>query len=244
MPRPDRQIEIVCHKGANEYAPENTYVASQLCLDWGMDYVEVDVNLSKDGVHYLLHGPDIDQTTDGSGPFRALTSAAIDRLDAGSWFDPRFAGEQVPRLEPFLAWIKGKAKVFLDVKAANLEQLIHTIYRMGLERECFFWFGQPDMAHQFRQLDRQLLLKVNVSNVTDLREAVDLYQANIVEVRLKDMSAALHSACRRFGLKLMIYQPEKDVEAFRRIIEWDVDLVNLNHGDLFAALLAEQTDRR
>jgi glycerophosphoryl diester phosphodiesterase len=242
MPRPARPIEIVCHKGANEYAPENTYAAAQLCLDWGMDYVEIDVNLSKDEVHYLLHGPDVDQTTGGSGPFCELTSAEIDRLDAGSWFGPRFAGERVPRLEPFLRWIKGRAGVFLDVKAANLEQLIQTIYRIGLEADCFFWFGKPDMTLRFRELDERLSLKVNVKSVSDVIEAVEVYRANIVEVQLKDMSADLRAACRQNGLKLMIYHPEKDAEAFRRIIDWDVDLINLNHGDLFARLLAERAD--
>jgi hypothetical protein len=37
----NRKVEIVCHRGANEYAPENTYASAQLCIDWGMDYVEI-----------------------------------------------------------------------------------------------------------------------------------------------------------------------------------------------------------
>ncbi|HXF60497.1 MAG TPA: glycerophosphodiester phosphodiesterase family protein, partial [Caldilineaceae bacterium] len=128
-----KRIEIVCHKGANEYAPENTYAAAQRCIEWGVDYVEIDVNLSKDGVHYILHGPSVEETTNGSGNIQELTSAEIDALDAGSWFDARFAGERVPRLEPFLRWIKGKAKVFFDVKAANLPELIDLVYALELQ---------------------------------------------------------------------------------------------------------------
>lgn len=112
-----KKIEIVCHKGANEYAPENTFAATQLCIDWGMDYVEIDVNASKDGVLYILHGPKVDKTTNGKGRITDLTFEEIDPLDAGSWFHPKYAGERVPRLEPFLRWIKGKSRVFLDVKA-------------------------------------------------------------------------------------------------------------------------------
>ena len=40
-----RKVAIVCHQGANEYAPPNTVAAAQLCIDWGMDYVEIDVNM-------------------------------------------------------------------------------------------------------------------------------------------------------------------------------------------------------
>ena len=80
----NRTIEIVCHRGANEYAPENTFAAAQKCIDWGMDYVEVDVNTSKDGVLYVFHGPELEKTTNGTSCITELTSKEIDALDAGS----------------------------------------------------------------------------------------------------------------------------------------------------------------
>jgi len=173
---PQKQIEIVCHKGANEYAPENTFAAAQLCIDWGMDYVEIDVNASKDGVLYILHGPDLDKTTNGKGRITDLTSEEIDQLDAGSWFHPKFAGERVPRLEPFLRWIKGKAKVFLDVKAGTPQQLIDLIYDVGLENDCFFWSGNDEWMLKLRALDDKLQLKVNVKSVADVVEAAELVE--------------------------------------------------------------------
>ena len=83
-------VQIVCHKGANELRPENTVASAQLCVDWGVDYVEVDVNTSMDGVMYILHGPYIDKTTNGQGRFCELHSSEIDKLDAGSWFSPEW----------------------------------------------------------------------------------------------------------------------------------------------------------
>ncbi len=236
---PQKQIEIVCHKGANEYAPENTFAAAQLCIDWGMDYVEIDVNASKDGVLYILHGPDLDKTTNGKGRITDLTSEEIDQLDAGSWFHPKFAGERVPRLEPFLRWIKGKAKVFLDVKAAPPQQLIDLIYDVGLENDCFFWSGNDEWMLKLRALDDKLQLKVNVKSVADVVEAAERYRANIVEVGLDNMSRDLVDACRERGLKVMVYHQEKDPEAFREVIRWGVDMINLNHGDVFAQVARE-----
>ena len=236
---PQKKIEIVCHKGANEYAPENTFAAAQRCIDWGMDYVEIDVNASKDGVLYILHGPDLDKTTNGTGPIAELTSEEIDQLDAGSWFHPKFAGERVPRLEPFLRWIKGKAKVFLDVKAGGPQQLIDLIYDVGLENDCFFWSGDDEWMLKLRALDDKLQLKVNVKNVADVIEATERYRANIVEVGLDNMSRELVDACRERGLKVMVYHQEKDPEAFREVIRWGVDMINLNHGDVFAKVARE-----
>jgi hypothetical protein len=91
-------IQIVCHRGANEYTPENTYASSQLCMDWGMDMIEIDVSCSHDGVLYLFHGPQLEKTTNGQGLIMERGSAEIDQLDARSRFSPDFAGERIPRL--------------------------------------------------------------------------------------------------------------------------------------------------
>lgn len=233
------RVEIVCHKGANEHAPENTYAAARRCIEWGVDYVEIDVNLSRDGVHYILHGPSVEQTTNGRGNFYDLLSSEIDALDAGSWFHADFAGERVPRLEPFLRWIKGKAKVFLDVKRANLPELIALIYALELQDECFFWFGNDADARAFRQLDAKLALKINVATVADVVRADEVYRANLVEVALKDLSQPLVDECRRRALRIMVYHPHKDPGAFRQVLRWGVDLINLDHGDLFMQVAAE-----
>ncbi|MBX9792059.1 MAG: glycerophosphodiester phosphodiesterase family protein [Pirellulales bacterium] len=231
--RASAEIEVVCHRGANEHCPENTYAATRKCVEWGVAYVEIDVRTSKDGVLYILHDASVNRTTDGQGLLRSLTSDEIDKLDAGSWFDPSFAGERVPRLEPYLRWIKGKAKVYFDVKDADLKQLAKLVYDVGLENDCFFWFDNPRRALEFRQLDAKLPLKVNVRTVDDVRQAKERYQANIVEVGVAQLTPEVLSACRERGLKVMAYEPRKNEDAFQKIIEAGADLVNLNHGDVF-----------
>ncbi len=162
-PRP-RAVEIVCHRGANEYAPPNTLAAAQICVEWGMEYVEIDVNTSRDGVMYLFHGPELGFTTNGFGNFHEHDAWQIDRLDAGSWFDPRYRGEAVPRLDAFLRWIKGKTKVFFDVKRADLSALIALVTEMEMAQESFFWFGEAEQALAFRRLAPHLRLKVNAND--------------------------------------------------------------------------------
>lgn len=130
------------------------------------DYVEIDVNCSADGVMYILHGPRVDATTDGDGLLRELTSHEIDQLDAGSWFGAEYAGERVPRLETFLRWIKGKAKVFLDVKRADHAELISLVYSLGLQDDCFFWSGVPGWQAELRALEPRLRQKLNISSTS------------------------------------------------------------------------------
>ena len=219
-------IEIVCHRGANEYAPENTYASAQLCIDWGVDYVEVDVSTSKDGVLYLLHGPTMSRTTNGKGIIGQLMSSEIDQLDAGGWFDSQCAGEPVPRLEPFLRWIKGKAKVFLDIKAAQHQPLLDIIYQTGFEQECFFWSTSYRWMRELRKMAPDLALKVNANTASGVAKAAVGFRANIVEVELRDMNESILEACRN-------YERHKDRAAYQQIIEWGADMVNLNHADHF-----------
>lgn len=228
-----KPIEIVCHKGANEIAPENTYAAAQYCIDWGADYVEIDVRTSQDGVCYLLHDATLERTTNGRGYLHMLPAAEIDQLEAGSWFHPRYQTERVPRLEPFLRWIKGKAKIFFDVKAADPQQLIDLVYATGFERDCFFWSGSDAWARHLRALDPTLALKLNVASVADVQRVHEEFQADIVEVGLEHMSDALLAACRDRGIKVMLYHQQKNPAAFRSVLRWGVDLINLNHADLF-----------
>jgi glycerophosphoryl diester phosphodiesterase len=241
---PAQGVEVVCHRGANEYAPENTLAAAQLCIEWGVAYVELDVRTSKDGVMYLLHDPWVNRTTNGKGFIFQLTSAEIDKLDAGSWFDKKFAAEKVPRLDPYLRAIKGKIKVYFDVKGADLKQLIALVYDVGMEKDCFFWFDRAEKALEFRNLDQSLALKVNVGKVGDVKEAAERYRANIVETGLRNMSQELVDACRARNLKIMILHTKKDPEAFRQIVEWQADMVNLDHGDVFLKVEREMKEKQ
>ena len=172
-----RAIEIVCHRGANEYAPENTYASAALCIDWQMDYLEIDVNTSRDGVMYVFHGPDLGRTTNDTRKIYELDSHDVDRLDCGAWFGEGFEGERVPRLEEFLDWIDHRIKIFFDVKFADLDRLVSQVDDRQMSDECFFWFGKERDARMFRKVAPHLPLKINVTSPVEVIEAKQQYDA-------------------------------------------------------------------
>jgi len=90
---------IIAHRGHKVGAPEQTMAAFRLAAELGASMLEVDLRFTRDGVPVLLHDPLLDRTTSGSGPVAAMDWADVGRLDAGSWFDPKFADERVPRLD-------------------------------------------------------------------------------------------------------------------------------------------------
>jgi glycerophosphoryl diester phosphodiesterase len=236
-----RPIEIVCHRGANEFTPENTYASVRICLEWGIDYVEIDVNTSADRVLYLLHGPQLEKTTNGDGMIMHHPAAVLDQLDAGSWFNPKFAGERIPRLDEFLRWIKGRAKLFLDVKWCNLNTLVTIIRETGFEQDCFFWFELPELAGEFRALAPDLQLKVNAQTAAAVETAVAQYQPNIIETDYP-IPPGVAAACKTHGLKLMVNYLGSDEAVFADIIRQQPDLVNVDYGDRFARVLRKEAD--
>ena len=99
VPRP----YVLAHRGASGYAPENTFAAFDRAIEMGAPGAETDVRATADGVLVLLHDRTLDRTTDGHGPVAELELAGVQALDAGSWLDPRFAGERIPTADAFLA---------------------------------------------------------------------------------------------------------------------------------------------
>ncbi|XOV87842.1 MAG: glycerophosphodiester phosphodiesterase family protein [Pseudomonadota bacterium] len=229
-------IEIVCHRGANQLAPENTYASAELCINWGMDYLEIDVNTSRDGVMYLFHGPDLARTTNGKGKIYEWDSKDLDRLDCGSWFDASFCKEPMPRLDEFLNWVDGRIKLFFDVKWADLPALVKLVKRHNLADRCFFWFGRDRLAREFSQQFPEIPLKINVWQPADVATAVDQYHASIVELRVDAMTDAMKLSCAEAGVRSMVMHQQNEPAVFRQMIDWQPDLVNVDHANVFARL--------
>lgn len=90
---------VIAHRGYSTVAPENTLAAFEAALHAGADLLELDVHLDADGVPVVLHDDRLDRTTDATGPVEHRTSATLRAADAGGWFSPAYAGQQVPTLQ-------------------------------------------------------------------------------------------------------------------------------------------------
>jgi glycerophosphoryl diester phosphodiesterase len=96
------QDQLIAHRGASAYAPENTLAAMREAKKRGARWVEIDVKLTRDGHPVIIHDHRVDRTTNGTGLVAGMTLQDIRALDAGSWFDPAFAGEKVPTFEELI----------------------------------------------------------------------------------------------------------------------------------------------
>ena len=143
---------LIAHRGASAYAPENTVPAFRLAADQGADYVEFDLQLTKDRQIVCLHDNSLERTTDveevfpdrfrktGDGPQAAqrwmlsdFSLAEVKRLDAGTWFDPKFRGTRIPTFAETIDSLRGRSGLFIEVKTPELYDGIEKLITAELE---------------------------------------------------------------------------------------------------------------
>lgn len=108
---------IMGHRGYQANYPENTMVSFLAAVKAGAQFVELDVSLTRDREVIVMHDDTVDRTTDGTGLVADYTLADLKRLDAGSWFQPKFAGERVPMLAEVLKQVGTQAFINIEVKS-------------------------------------------------------------------------------------------------------------------------------
>lgn len=92
-------MKVFAHRGSSGTRPENTLPAFAEAVRIGVDGIELDVQLTKDQQVIVMHDEEVDRTTDGKGTILSKTLAEIKTLNAGSWFDERYASTRVPTLK-------------------------------------------------------------------------------------------------------------------------------------------------
>ena len=111
---------VIAHRGDTAAAPENTLAAFAAAIDAGADGIELDVHPSRDGALVVHHDHYLDRTTNGAGLVSDHTLAELRALDAGAWFDGRFAGERIPTLEDVLSLAAGRVRLEIELKGTTL----------------------------------------------------------------------------------------------------------------------------
>ena len=107
---------VMAHRGLSADAPENTLYAFSDAILVGADFIELDVQQTRDGVLVVMHDSNLKRTTGVNKDIWDVDSADIQNLDAGSWFDPAYANARIPTLEETLQFVDKRAKLNIEIK--------------------------------------------------------------------------------------------------------------------------------
>lgn len=231
----------LAHRGASEYAPENTLAAFYKGLEMGANGLETDLQMSKDGIVFLHHDRQLDRTTNGKGVSSDFMWRELQELDAGAWFAPAYAGERLISLDTFLH-IFGRKPIHLvlELKERGLEKKVaDALDKYGLWDNVTLTSFHYDYLKAVRQLhdtarlgylveqwDEKTLERLKEIKAVQLcpkaetvtKEQVQELKRQGFEVRAwKVSSEALMEHCLRSGVDGMtINFPDKLHEALHR----------------------------
>ncbi len=107
---------IIAHRGANKYAPQNTIPAFKKARELGCDGFENDTHYTKDRKIVVCHNYDVDATSNGTGKIKDMTFDELRALDFGSYFSEEFAGTQIPTLDEFFECCHGLKVINVEIK--------------------------------------------------------------------------------------------------------------------------------
>ena len=204
--------QLIAHRGASGYAPEHTLAAYRLALEQRADFVEPDLGVSKDGVLVCLHDDTLERTTNIATVFpdrpspdaprrrpsrrwlaNDFTVDEIRQLDAGSWFDPRFAGQRVPTFQDMIDLVRGKAGLYPELKSpplyrargVDMEKIfVDVIKKNGLE--------QTESLRQtpviIQSFDEATIRRVAVDLPTIPRVFLTEKDEDVTEARIRELS--------------------------------------------------------
>ncbi|MDT8862162.1 glycerophosphodiester phosphodiesterase [Alkalihalobacillus sp. MEB130] len=150
---------IIAHRGASGVSPENTIASFLLGVKQGCEGIELDVQLSKDGEFVVIHDYSLYRTTNGTGYVNENNVSDLKKLDAGSWFHKKYAGERIPLLEEVFLHVPTNIILNLEIKyrsdrkGGDEEKLLKLVERYGRLDQVVFSSFNHKALYRLKQLN-------------------------------------------------------------------------------------------
>lgn len=232
---------VLAHRCGGQLAPENTLAGLNLVQALGCRGVEFDVMLSGEGSPFVIHDETLCRTTDGQGEVSLAADATLHALDAGSWFDPCFAGERVPRFNHVaLRCIALGLAANVEIKPAVGQDLQTATVVASAAAELWRGAAQSPLLSSFSELALAVAAEVAphlprgllVEEVpADWRVRCRRLGVVALHVEVSQVTAALVQAVHAAGLWLVTYT-ENDPAHALQLLDLGVDCVITDRPDM------------
>ena len=221
-----RNMEVTAHRGASVIYPENTMAAFRGAKELGADWVELDVQQTKDGRLIVLHDTNLKRTTGVNKNTWEVTYDEVKELDAGSFFHVDFKGEKIPLLEEVLDYAKSEhVKLNIELKPTGKEvdfekSVVDTIKRYGMEEECVVTSQVYDVLENVKEYDASIhtvyVMSLAYGDITELTAA------DHFSIEASNVNQSLVKKVHNAGKELYVWTVNTE-ENMQKMIELHVD---------------------
>jgi glycerophosphoryl diester phosphodiesterase len=208
----------------------------------GVLHIELDVQQSCDGHLVVIHDDKVNRTTNGDGEVAALTLGELQSLDAGAWFNAKFAGERIPTFKALLDRYRGRAHLHVEIKGKTArlsERTVDMIRQHGWAKDVTMTSFQFDKIEALRAYAPELpsgwLLRDIDDTVIPRAHALGLTQ---LCPKAETVTPALVARLREAGFDVRAWGVANE-ELMRRMVNAGVDGMTVNFPDKLTALLRE-----
>lgn len=255
------RLLTIAHRGASGYAPENTLAAYRLSLLMNADYLELDLQLTKDGEIVVMHDRTVNRTTNGKGEIRRMTLTEIKALDAGSWFNEKhpmyareeYADEKVPTLREVFETFGNRANYLLETKTPadnpGLEEKMWSLVKQyGMDGHVAIQSFSKKSLRKIRKWDPNILLYQLIwyrhpSTITwNKLNGIKKY-ANGIGVNYNKINEDYVRKVKESGLSIIPYTLNYQIH-MDRAVRWGVDGIHTDYPDRLQEVLAHYRPRR
>lgn len=204
------KIHGIAHRGYPLKHPENTLRGFRAALELGFDHLELDVQLTSDGVPVVIHDATLDRTTGGQGLVRSHTWEQLMQLDAGD-------GERIPTLEQALLLLKDRLTVDIELKQTGdampgLEQtVLETIHRLGMREQAILSSFDHYAIERVRALDSKIAIGlISYGASASLFPYLAQLRGTYLSVKHVYVTPSFIERCREEDVRLMVWTPDDD----------------------------------
>lgn len=215
-------IYVAAHRGAHQGIPENTVAAYKKAVELGVDFIEVDARLSKDGVLVSVHNADVDAYTKGAvkGKVKDFTLAELKAMDIGSRVGPEWKNERIPTLEEALAVCQGKVGVYLDLKEAPVAQVVDLLRKYNMERDTL-WYADVNELKELAKICPEGLAMPDPPSAADLPEILKTLQPPASAPAYNLVTPEYIKQCHEAGVMVLV--DEEGKESWDKLLGLGVD---------------------
>jgi glycerophosphoryl diester phosphodiesterase len=240
VPREPRQggVYVVAHRGAHEGIPENTLAAYAKAIELGADFVEIDARATKDGRIVSMHNGTVDAyTKDAKGAVSGFTLAELKAMDIGSRVGPEWKNERVPELGEILDLCKGRIGIYIDLKAAPVDQVVKMLRERGMERDAIWYTGGSNLA-KLKELCPECLPMPDPGKEQNLQRVLDAAKPPVIASSFANLTPSFVETCHKNGAAVIV--DDLGAATWLPMLEWKVDGIQTDQPAELIKLLRER----
>lgn len=246
----------IAHRGASGYAPEHTLAAYRTAIRMNADYIEIDLQMTKDGELIAMHDETVNRTTSGRGSIKYLTLEEIKALDAGSWFNDKnpmyareeYTSERVPTLREIFETFGKDTHYLLEIKSPEhnpgiVEKLWALMEEFKLTGQVAIQSFNEQSLRKIREWDKEMKLFqliwynshafISDSSLDEIRSYANGIGANFLEINENYVTKVKNA-----GLLMYPYTVNYQVN-MDKAMQWGVDGIHTNYPDRFKEVIEE-----